>query len=276
MTLLLALLGAPLARAQGVADTARTAPADSAATQAAAPSAGAAGGLPATEFETYAVDGQGVRYSAALTGLYTTGTVERVFISTSHTANLAFKGGRWLVPAALGFSYGKQDGLLRERELLLLVTPAYRRGRYKFYSLGQAEYSNLRAIDGRLVGGLGVGYQLYLDTLRNELSASYFLLREETRYRPGLHRQVLRNSLRLKGQYTRGTATLSGLVYYQPAATDFRGDYRVNGTAALALRLSHHLSLAATYAYSFESINVEGRAPANANLSVGFTYTAAK
>ena len=56
-----------------------------------------------------------------------------------------------------------------------------------------------RAIDSHAVGRLGVGYQLYLDTLRNELSTSCFLLRKETRYYNGLHRRVLRHSLRFKG-----------------------------------------------------------------------------
>lgn len=277
LAVLLALGGGRAARAQGVADSARTAPpADTTAAPAVAPAAGGAAGLPASEFETYAVAGQPVRYTAALTGLYTTGTAERVFFSTSHTVNLAFRGGHWQVPAAASFSYGKQDRLLREREFLLLATPDYQCGRAKFYSLGQAEYSNLRAIDYRVVGGLGAGRALYRDTLRNEASLSYFLLREETLYYTGLHRRVLRHSLRAKGQYARGAATLTALVYYQPAVGNLNGDYRVNGTAALAVRLSRHLALAVAYTYSLESINVEGRAPANANLSVGFTYAAGK
>lgn len=37
-------------------------------------------------------------------------------------------------------------------------------------------------------------------------------------------------------------------MYYQPAAGDFNDDYRVNGTAALAVRLSRHLAPAAIYA----------------------------
>ena len=274
LTLLL-IAGSPAARGQSVAKSARIAP-KTTTTPAVAPAAGATAGLPATDFEAYNVKGKGVRYTAALTGFYTTGTVERMFFSTSHTVNLSFKGGHWLAPAALSFSYGKQDGLQREREFLLLTTPTYQQGRYKFYTLGQVEYSNLRAIDYRVVGGLGVGYQLYKDTLSNELNVSYFLLREETQYYTDLRRQVLRHSLRAKGQYTRGAATLTALVYYQPAVSDVNGDYRVNGTGALAVRLSRHLALAVTYTYALESINVEGRAPVNTNLSVGFTYAAGK
>ncbi|AMJ66492.1 hypothetical protein AXW84_14435 [Hymenobacter sp. PAMC 26628] len=150
---LLLLASRPTAHAQSVADSTRTIPrADTTATPAVAPAAGGAAGLPAAEFETYNVKGKGVHYTASLTGLYTTGTVARTFLSTSHTVNLSFKGGHWLAPAALSFSYGKQDGLQREREFLLLTTPTYQQGRYKFYTLGQVEYSNLRAIDYRVVG----------------------------------------------------------------------------------------------------------------------------
>ena len=274
---LLLVAGSPAARAQSVAKSARTTPkADTITTPAVAPAAGSAGGLPATEFGTYPVKGRGIRYTASLTGLYTTGTVERTFLSTSHTVNLSFKGGHWLAPVALNFSYGKQDRVQREREFLLLSTPTYQQGRYKFYTLGQVEYSNLRAINYRVMGGLGVGYQIYRDTLRNELNISYFLLHEETQYYTDLRRQVLRHSLRAKGQYTRGAATLTALVYYQPAVSNLNGDYRVNGTGALAVRLSRHLALAIAYAYSLESINVESRAPVNTNLSVGFTYAAGK
>jgi hypothetical protein len=177
--------------AQTTPAPATTVPADTVAAPAVAPATGGAAGLPASEFETYNVRGSGVRYTASLTGLYTTGTVERVFLSTSHTANFAFRGGRWRLPVGFNFSYGRQDGQLKERETSLLVTPSYQRGRFKGYALANAESSNLRAIDYRLVSGLGVGYQLYADTLANEIGLSYFLLREETpvRYRaapPGI------------------------------------------------------------------------------------------
>ena len=117
-------------------------------------------GLPSPEFETYNVAGSGVRYTGALTGLLTTGTVERLYLSTSHTGNLATKR-HWLFPAAFNYTYGRQNGGLRERELLLLTTPAYRRGKWKYYLLAELETSNLRAIANRVVAGGGLGYQLY-------------------------------------------------------------------------------------------------------------------
>jgi len=94
------------AGAQTLPDSARAtpAPADTVAAPAVAPAAGRAAGLPATEFETYDERGSGVRYTASLTGLYTTGTIERTFLSTSHTANFAFRGGRWRLPVGCSFS----------------------------------------------------------------------------------------------------------------------------------------------------------------------------
>jgi hypothetical protein len=63
--------------------------ADTAAAPVVASSSSGASGLPSSEFETYNVNGKGIRYTAALTGIYSTGTVERIYITTSHTGSLA-------------------------------------------------------------------------------------------------------------------------------------------------------------------------------------------
>ncbi|WP_151088888.1 DUF481 domain-containing protein [Hymenobacter baengnokdamensis] len=268
------LVGARRASAQTPADSTRAAPATTTAPVVAA-STNAAGGLPSSEFETYNVSGRGIRYTAALTGIYSTGTVERVYLTTSHTGNLAL-GRHWLLPAALNFSYGKQDGALRERELLGLLTPAYKRGRLKYYALAEGEQSNLRAIARRLVGGVGAGYQLYLDTLRNEVSVSQFFLYEHTQYLAGLLREVPRASTRLKLRLSKGPVVFTSLTFYQPSLQDFANDYRLNSTSSLSFSVSRHLALTAAYTYSYESVAVENRSSLNTNLTVGFTYSTGK
>ncbi len=263
------------ALAQRADSTKTTTVADTAAAPVVAASAAATGGLPSSEFETYNVSGQGIRYTAALTGIYSTGTVERVYFTTNHTGNLAL-GKHWLLPAALNFSYGRQDGVLRERELLGLFTPAYKVGRLKYYALGEAEQSNLRAIARRFVAGGGVGYQFYLDTLRNEVSVSQFFLYEYTRYLEELLRQVPRSSTRLKLRLTKGPVVFTSLIFYQPSLQNFIGDYRINSTSNLSFTVSRHLALTAAYTYSLESVAVENRRPVNTNLTVGFTYSTGK
>jgi|GEM_PF-1062482 len=271
----LAQPGRLLAQAKTDSTTATRPAADTTAAPVVAASSSAAGGLPSSEFETYNVNGTGIRYTAALTGLYSTGTVERVYFTTSHTGSLAL-GKHWLLPAALNFSYGRQDGGLRERELLGLFTPAYKVGRLKYYALAEAEQSNLRAIARRLVGGAGVGYQFYLDTLRNEVTLSQFFLYEHTQYLEGLLRRVPRSSTRLKLRLSKGTVVFTGLVFYQPSLQDFTGDYRVNSTSSLSVAVSRHLALTAAYTYSLESVAVENRSSLNTNLTVGFTYSTGK
>lgn len=276
--LLLASLAQPrLALAQTIPDStaARAPAADTAAAPVVAPSSSGASGLPSSEFETYNVSGSGMRYTAALTGIYSTGTVERIYLTTSHTGNLAL-GKHWLLPAAVNFSYGKQDGLLRERELLGLFTPAYQVGRLKYYALGEAGQSNLRAIARRYVVGGGVGYQFYHDSLQNEVTVSQFFLYEHTQYLEGLLREVPRGSTRLKLRFGKGPVVFTTQTYYQPSLQDFDGDYRLNSTSSLNFTVSRHLALTASYAYSYESIAVEGRSPLNTNLTVGFTYSTGK
>ena len=263
------------ARAQQ-APAADTTKAPTATTPVVAPAAGAAGGLPSSEFETYTVKARGTRYTATLTGIYSAGTVERIYFTTSHTANFKLTK-HWLLPASASFSYGKQDGLVRERELLGLLTPTYQRGRVKYYLLADAERSNLRAIVGRFVAGAGAGYTLYADTLNNEVGISQFFLYEHTQYQNGLLREVPRSSTRLKLRVGgRGPVVLTGLLYYQPSLQDVAGDYRVNLTSGLNFNVSKHLALTTAFSYSYESIAVEGRAPGNSNLTIGFTYSAGK
>ncbi|MGI4864953.1 MAG: DUF481 domain-containing protein [Janthinobacterium lividum] len=276
LALLLSTWSAGQVQAQIVPDSTNiaVAPIDTMASPVVSPST-TGGGLPSSEFETYTVRASGTRYTATLTGIYTTGTVERVYFTTSQTGNFKLSE-HWLLPTAFTFSYGKQDGVLRERELVGLLTPTYQRGRVKYYLLGDAERSNLRAIAQRLVTGVGAGYQLYTDTLQNEVSVSQFLLYENTQYLEGLKRDVPRSSTRLKLRLGKGPVVFTGLVYYQPSLQDADGDYRVNATTGLNFTVSRHLALTAAYSYSYESIAVEGRSPGNSNLTVGFTYVAGK
>ena len=274
--MLLASLALPgQALAQTPDSTSTQVVADTAAAPVVAPSSNGASGLPSSEFETYNVSGSGVRYTAALTGIYSTGTVERIYLTTSHTANLAL-GKHWLLPAAFNFSYGKQDRVLRERELLGLFTPAYQVGRLKYYALAEAGQSNLRAIARRLVGGVGVGYQFYLDSAQNEVTLSQFFLYEHTQYLEGLLREVPRGSTRLKLRFSKGPVVLTALAFYQPSLQDVDGDYRVNSTSSLGFTVSRHLALTVAYTYSYESVAVENRSPLNTNLTVGFTYSTGK
>ena len=123
-----------------------------------------------------------------------------------------------------------------------------------------------------------MGYQLYADTLSNEMALSTFLLDERTSYNtePALRRHVVRNSTRLKLRLNHGIVSFSELLFYQPSVPDPGGDYRLNNATVLAFKLYQHLALNLAYTFSYESVVVQDRARANGTLSVGFAYSTGK
>ncbi|SNR60176.1 MULTISPECIES: DUF481 domain-containing protein [Hymenobacter] len=210
-------------------------------------------------------------YSGQLTGAYSRGGVSRALLSTSHSLTFT-RGQHYGLPLSGSFIYGKQDGFLKERELLLNATPYYYKGRFRAYALGGFEISNLRGITSRVQLGAGPGWAFYSDTLGREVSVSNLLIREKTNFRDGTSRLTTRNSARLKVSYSRSVVTLSSITFYQPSVLDF-GDYRFSNLTTLALKLPRKFSVNFSYNYTHESRVIEGRFPDNTNVTVGVAYS---
>ncbi|WP_188548659.1 DUF481 domain-containing protein [Hymenobacter qilianensis] len=213
-------------------------------------------------------------YTGQLTGAYSAGGVNRALLSTAHTATFT-RGEHIGLPLSGSFIYGKQDRLLKERELLLNATPYYRLNRFRFYGIGGFERSNLRGIDRRVQLGAGPGWAFYSDSLGREISVSNLIIRESTNFQNGTERVTARNSARLKVAYSRSIITLSALTYYQPSLSDF-GDYRFSNLTTLALKLTRRLAVNFTYNYTHESRVIEGRFNDNTNVTVGVSYATNK
>ncbi|TGE06259.1 DUF481 domain-containing protein [Hymenobacter fodinae] len=210
-------------------------------------------------------------YTGQLTGAYSRGGVSRTLASTSHSLTFT-RGQHFGLPMNGSFIYGKQDGFLKERELLLTATPYYYKGRFRAYALGGFEISNLRGITSRVQLGAGPGWAFYSDTLGREVSVSNLLIREKTNFRNGTSRLTTRNSARLKVSYSRSVFTLSSITFYQPSVIDF-GDYRFSNLTTLALKLPRKFSVNFSYNYTHESRVIEGRFPDNTNVTVGVAYS---
>lgn len=210
-------------------------------------------------------------YTGQLTGAYSRGGVNRTLVSTAHSATFT-RGQHYGLPMSGSFMYGRQDGFLKERELLLNATPYYYKGRFRAYALGGFEISNLRGITSRVQLGAGPGWAFYSDTLGREVSVSNLLIREKTNFRDGTARLTTRNSARLKVAYSRSVFTLSSLTFYQPSVVDF-GDYRFSNLTTLALKLPRKFSVNFSYNYTHESRVIEGRFPDNTNVTVGVAYS---
>ncbi|OWP63333.1 hypothetical protein CDA63_09935 [Hymenobacter amundsenii] len=209
-------------------------------------------------------------YAGQLTGAYSRGGVNRVLLAT--TQAITFTRGKHLgLPLNLNFAYGKQDGLLRERELLLNATPYYYKGRFRAYALGGFERSNLRGITRRVQLGAGPGWAFYSDTLGRELSVSNLIIREQTNFLDGTTKVTARNSARLKVVYLFRLLTFNSTTLYQPSLGDI-SNYRFSNVSTAALKLTNDLALTLSYNYSHESQFSEGKSPDNTNITIGFSY----
>ncbi|GAB2786040.1 hypothetical protein HNQ93_004312 [Hymenobacter luteus] len=212
-----------------------------------------------------------IRYTGQLTGQYTSGGVNRTLFATSHSVTL-LRGLHFGAPVTGSFTFGKQEGRLREREWLLNTTPYYWKGRFRFYGIGGYERSNLRGIDNRYQIGAGPGWAIYTDSLNREVAVSNLIIREATYFQDGSRRTVARNSTRLKVAYTYRGFSLNSVTFYQPNLQNF-DDYRVTQQSSLALRFTPRFAITSTYTYTFENRILEGKPRDNTNVTVGVSFS---
>ncbi|WP_324677866.1 DUF481 domain-containing protein [Hymenobacter sp. GOD-10R] len=210
-------------------------------------------------------------YNGQLTGAYSRGGVNRALLSTTHAVTFT-RGKHYGLPLNGSFIYGKQDGFLKERELLLSATPYYYKGRFRAYAIGGFERSNLRGITDRVQLGGGPGWAFYSDTLGREVSVSNLIIRERTNFLDGTTQLTARNSVRLKVAYSIKILTLSSVTFYQPSLADFN-NYRFSNLTTLALKLTKALAVNFSYNYTHESQYSEGKVPDNTNMTLGISYT---
>ncbi|SDX66796.1 DUF481 domain-containing protein [Hymenobacter psychrophilus] len=210
-------------------------------------------------------------YAGQLTGAYSSGGVNRTLLSTTHDITIT-RGKRFGLPINGRFAYGKQSGLLQERELLLTTTPYYHRGRFRAYALGGFERSNLRGITRRVQLGAGPGWAFYTDSLGRELSVSNLIIREQTNFLDGRTVVTARNSARLKMVYSYKNLTFNSTTLYQPSLEKF-SNYRFSNVSSAALKLISNLAVALTYSYTYDSQFSEGKVPENTHITVGFSYS---
>lgn len=210
-------------------------------------------------------------YAGQLTGAYSSGGVNRTLLSTTHDITIS-RGQHFGLPLNGRFAYGKQNGLLQERELLLNTTPYYWRGRLRAYALGGFERSNLRGITRRVQLGAGPGWAFYSDSLGREVAVSNLIIREQTNFLDGRTVVTARNSARLKMVYSYKNLTFNSITLYQPSLEKF-SNFRFSNVASASLKLISKLAVTFTYNYTYDSQFSEGKVPENTNITVGFSYS---
>lgn len=211
------------------------------------------------------------RYRLTADGTLTSGNVNRTLLQLASAIDYELSN-RFKLSSNPSFVYGRQSGLLNERELFTDFRTTYRHENRLYYlAFGAVERSNLRKIRLRYTVAAGFGYKL-INRKRVYLSLTDVIMRENTDFMEISDIDVWRNSARLYGQYTfdKDRWTLSHTIFYQPALG--QRNLRWNGSITLQIKISNALSLRSALFNSYESVVVPGRKRSDLRLTAGIVY----
>jgi len=168
------------------------------------------------------------------------------------------------------FTYGKQNGILAERDSYVdLFVDVFKKRKTYVFGLGTLETSNLRGITLRLVGGAGIGYRV-LNTSKNRLLLTNAIVHESTNFRELPTKSIQRNSLRIKGKHSfaKDRFRINHITFVQPAITDL-SNLRWNTVVSLEFPVNKWVVLRTSYENSFESLVEAGRKKDDSRLTFG-------
>jgi hypothetical protein len=169
------------------------------------------------------------------------------------------------------FTYGKQNGLLAERDLYVdLFVDLYKKRKVYTFGLGTLETSNLRGIRLRQLAGAGVGWRL-LERDRHTVSLTNAVIYESTNFRERATLSTLRNSTRLKGRHAflADKIRLTHLTFLQPSLYDI-SNLRWSTIITLEMPLSKWATFRTSFENTFESVVEATRKRNDSRLTVGF------
>ncbi|NIJ53738.1 DUF481 domain-containing protein [Dyadobacter arcticus] len=194
-----------------------------------------------------------VRYRFIGDGNFTKGNVNRTLMVLR--AELTFSGPLINIATNPRFTYGKQNGVLAERDGYAdLFVDIFKKRRTYVFGLAALETSNLRKIDSRQMAGAGIGYRV-MRSKNNILSLTNAILYESTNFQEIANVSTIRNSFRIKGKHAfmQDKIRLNHLTFIQPALNDL-SNVRWNTIISLELPLNKWVTLRTSFENSYESV----------------------
>ena len=170
------------------------------------------------------------------------------------------------------FTYGKQNGILAERDSYMdLFVDVFKKRKTYVFGLGTLETSNLRGIRLRVMGGAGIGYRL-LNTEKNKILLTDAIVHESTNFRELPTKSIQRNSFRMKGKHSfaKDRFRINHITFIQPAITDI-SNLRWNTVISLEFPVNKWVSLRSSYENSFESLVEAGRKRNDSRVTFGIS-----
>lgn len=203
-------------------------------------------------------------------GNFTQGNVNRSLVVLR--AEVTLGGPVLSIATNPRFSYGKQNGVVAERDTYVdLFIDVFKKRKTYVFGLGTIEISNLRGIELRQLAGAGVGYRL-LQTERHNLTLTNAIIHESTDFveRPTIVTQ--RNSFRVKGshRFLRERIRFHHLTFVQPSVRDF-SNLRWNTLLSLEMPLNKWVAIRTSFANTYESEVEATRRHNDSHLTFGIT-----
>ncbi|WAC13715.1 DUF481 domain-containing protein [Dyadobacter pollutisoli] len=259
LTAFLLSVSVSAASAQTLADTLKTVPADS-----------VISAKPDTVPVPPKVLIDTVKYRFIGDGNFTRGNVNRSLMVLR--AEVTFSGPVINIATNPRFTYGKQNGVLAERDSYLdLFVDVFKKRKTYVFGLGVLETSNLRRIDLRQMAGAGIGYRV-VKTKNNDLSLTNAILYESTNFREIATVSTIRNSFRIKGKHAvmQDKIRFNHLTFIQPALNDI-SNLRWNTILSIELPLNKWITLRTSFENSYESVVESTRKRNDSRVTFGIS-----
>lgn len=210
-------------------------------------------------------------YLLGIDGTVNAGNLNRYLISSRN--NFSFLSGKYLwFSLTPYFAFGSINGQTVEQEITtdLNMTAFYQKPIYLLFFM-TVEKSNLRAIDWRMLAGLGIGYH-WLSNKRISFSVSNAVTYEQTDFLRQEDVNVYRSSSRLRLDYNffGKKILLSHTVFFQPALNtpNLRWSHLLNIDFPMRKKFSFRLSTFTTY----ESITAAGKQSYDSRITFGIVF----
>jgi hypothetical protein len=216
---------------------------------------------------------QNFHYRFNTEGIASTGNVERLLLQFS-TAFDWKPNQQFKLSSSPSFVYGKQGGLLTERELFSDIRGSFWHQK-TVYGLAFVSWdrSNLRHIVNRWSQAAGVGVKL-IQKKKAYFSVTNLILHESTDYIERNDIDVWRNSTRLFGEFAPdklGKFTITSVLFLQPAIS-VRNNFRWSGTLVMAYKMRQNISLRTKFEDAYESYVVPGRKSNDFRWTIGLSF----
>ncbi|GAB4008439.1 hypothetical protein GCM10028808_14540 [Spirosoma migulaei] len=211
------------------------------------------------------------RYRFTADGTITEGNVSRALLQLTSAVDYQLSN-YFKLSSNPSFVYGKQNGILAEREWFSDLRTTYRYEKRLYYlAFGSYERSNLRQINHRWTAAAGLGYKL-LNHKRAYISLTDVVMQEYTDFVELNDINIWRNSARLYGEYSfdKDRFTITHTAFYQPALGQY--NVRWNASLSLQIKLTQVVSLRSTVANAYESLVVPGRQNNDFRFTLGLVY----